>query len=72
MGPVAKALRAYLRAHPQAADTLEGIREGWLPPGDAPGRDEVSRALEKLVAQGQLEKHISPDGRRLYRKRRGA
>ncbi len=70
VGQIAKAIRAYLKENPRAADTLEGISACWLAQGDVPSCDDVLRALERLVSQGQLEKHISPDGRRLFRKRR--
>jgi len=67
---IMKALLAYLRNHPKAADTLEGISKWWLPRDEARSRDDVARALEKLVAQGRIEKHVAPDGRRLFRRRR--
>jgi hypothetical protein len=65
-----KGVVAYLRDHPKAADTLEGINQWWLPKDEARSRDDVARALEKLVAQGRIEKHVAPEGRRLFRRRR--
>lgn len=57
----------YLRAHPRAADTVDGIVEWWLPRqrrDEAAGR--VQRALDKLVASGLLEKIMLVDGTVLY------
>lgn len=53
---VARQIRAYLAARPQAADTLEGIHCWWI---DWQGREESPEvtlaALEKLAAGGELE-----------------
>ena len=70
VGRLMKALLAWFRSHPKAADTLEGIDQGWLPQGEPRTREALAQALERLVAQGRVEKHVSPEGRRLYRWRR--
>jgi hypothetical protein len=57
----------YLRAHPQAADTVDGIVEWWLPRqrhDDAVNR--VQHALDKLVARGLVEQMTLVDGTVLY------
>ncbi len=43
----------YLRAHPQAADTVDGIVGWWLPRQRYDEAvDRVQHALDKLVASG--------------------
>jgi hypothetical protein len=58
----------YLREHPEAQDTVEGIMvwwvseraiKNWLP--------QVRRSLAALVARGYLEKRKTADGRLFYR-----
>jgi Fe2+ or Zn2+ uptake regulation protein len=58
----------YLREHPAAQDTMEGIMvwwvseraiKNWLP--------QVRRSLAALVARGYLEKRKIGDGRVFYR-----
>jgi hypothetical protein len=53
---VAEAILAYLAAHPQATDTLEGIAEWWLLRQRV--REEVgrvARVLRRLADDGLLE-----------------
>ena len=68
MSRIADAVLAYLEAHPEAEDTLDGISNWWLLYEHLPPRDDVLCALEKLVAEGYLVKHDSPDGRCLFRR----
>jgi hypothetical protein len=58
----------YLREHPGAQDTLEGIMvwwvseraiKRWLP--------HVRKSLTALVRRGYVEKHTTADGRVFYR-----
>ena len=61
------AILRYLRAHPQAADTVAGIAEWWLPrhlPAEAVER--VQAALDELVARGWVEKIVLVGGTVLY------
>jgi hypothetical protein len=61
------AILGYLRTHPQAADTVAGIVEWWLPrhlPAEAVER--VQAALDELVAQGWVEKIVLVGGTVLY------
>jgi len=57
----------YLKAHPDAGDTAEGIAEWWL---TEQGTDEsevlVEQALNHLVKQGLLERHVLVEGTILY------
>jgi hypothetical protein len=67
-GPaVREALRRYLRAHPDAADTLVGIVQWWLPPAlrQTP-LPSVRRALAELMAAHEVRCSILPDGTELF------
>lgn len=60
---VAQALLRYLQAHPDAADTLEGVVKWWLPRQrylDA--MESVEAALELLVQREMVEKFPGPSG----------
>lgn len=64
---VERSVLAYLHSHPQAADTLRGIVNWWLPRQ----RYEIScrrieHVLERLVAEGLLHRDELPDGEVLY------
>ena len=64
---IAEEISHYLEGHPDAADTLEGVVNWWL----ARQRFEyafrtVEKALNHLVAEGKLEKHVTVDGRTVY------
>lgn len=57
----------YLRAHPRAADTVDGIVEWWLPRQRRDEAvDQVQRALDALVGRGLVEKIVLVDGTVLY------
>jgi hypothetical protein len=62
----------YVRAHAHSAETPEGVARWWL----ARQRFEdtigmVTAALDELVADGSLERHVLPGGTPVYRARRG-
>ncbi|HEY0335473.1 MAG TPA: hypothetical protein VGC74_17515 [Stenotrophomonas sp.] len=64
---VIDAVLAYLRTHPDAADTLHGITRWWLPQQRyerAHGRIEA--ALQRLAERGRLQVRHLPDGTALY------
>lgn len=66
-GEIERVLLAYLQQHPQAADTLRGIANWWLPlQRYENGRQHVERALSGLVAAGLLCREPLPDGEMLY------
>jgi hypothetical protein len=52
---IAKAIEAYLRVRPQAADTLDGIARWWLS-GELQNAplDEVQLAVDALRQKGML------------------
>ena len=52
---VIRAILRYLVEHPDAKDTIEGIRKWWRPEGTPEYRqDEVQQGLESLVSKGWL------------------
>jgi hypothetical protein len=63
-------IRRYLDAHPDAADTIEGVIQWWLPPASASAsRDTVRRALERLIAESEVASHVLVDGAVVYARR---
>lgn len=66
-GEIEMVLLAYLQQHPQAADTLRGIANWWLPlQRYENGCRQVEYALAELVAAGVLCREPLPDGEMLY------
>jgi hypothetical protein len=70
---IVEELSGYLRAHRQAADTLDGIKDWWLPGNRFQGvhPDALRKALERLVEQGDLARVESGNGLLLYVNRAG-
>ena len=61
------ALTRYVALHPQAVDTLEGIRDWWLSDlRSKPSDKELEEALEALVSEGVLVRREMIDGAKLY------
>ena len=67
-GPaVREALRRYLHEHPDAADTLVGIVQWWLPPSLRQVPPACVRGeLAELVALDEVRCSILPDGTELF------
>jgi hypothetical protein len=68
---IAQVLLEYLKAHPQAADTAEGISAWWR--GTARRITRVAavvEALEALLARGTVTCETTPAGATVYRPRR--
>ncbi|MGH8051468.1 MAG: hypothetical protein ACREPB_12485 [Arenimonas sp.] len=60
-------LRRYLEKHPEAADSPEGIRQWWLTEELRMTPIGILRAaLKALVASGEMQFSILPDGTELY------
>lgn len=67
---VAQEIRRYLDAHPDAADTLDGVVQWWLSPATATaGPETVRRALEKLAAAALIGTRVLVDGAVVYGRR---
>jgi Fe2+ or Zn2+ uptake regulation protein len=57
----------YLRTHPKAADTVDGVVDWWLPSQRYEmARERVQQALDHLVARGLVTKTILANGKVVY------
>lgn len=66
-GEVGRSVLAYLHSHPQAADTLRGIVNWWLPRQRYESScQRIEHVLGALVAEGLLHRDELPDGEVLY------
>lgn len=61
-------LRRYLDEHPDAADSLPGIRQWWLPDRlrNQALNEDLEAALQQLVELGKVQRNVLPDGNELY------
>ena len=66
IGGVARALRRYLAAHPDAADTVVGIQRWWLAPAVDEPMPLVELALDRLIEEGVMRRVHMQDGRAIY------
>lgn len=61
------AISRYVALHPQAVDTLEGIRDWWLTDIDPkPSDSDLEAVLEILVSERILVRMDIADGAKLY------
>jgi hypothetical protein len=68
---LAELIVRYLAKRPNAADSLEGICDWWIPKQKlVEARKDVQEALDLLVKSGQVQAETTADGRILYRARR--
>lgn len=66
-GKYATQILEYLKAHPHAGDTLEGITRWWMVRQRLNESIAiVKRALEMLKSKGCVLERKTPDGRTLY------
>jgi len=64
---IEEAVLGYLHAHPNAADTLDGITRWWLPTQRyVNALSRIDTVLQRLVDQGALRLRRLPDGSVLY------
>ena len=62
-----EALSCYLRERPDAADTLVGIAQWWLPPAmRGTSMERLRLVLAELVAAHEVRCTVLPDGTELY------
>jgi len=64
---IVKAIEAYLSAHPDAADAVEGIRSFWLPRHVNVTNAQVQAALERLESRGVVHRTLLANGTSVYR-----
>lgn len=70
---LARDIAAYLREHPEAADSVDGIAQWWLQRQRYRiAVDRVKEALHRLEEQGQVERTPNATGVAVYRARRTA
>ena len=66
-GEIRHSVLAYLQAHPEAADTLRGIVNWWLPRQRYDDSCQlIEQVLAGLVAEGLLHRDQLPGGEVLY------
>ena len=62
-----EALGRYLRERPDAADTLVGIAQWWLPANmRGTSMERLRLALAELIAAREVRCTVLPDGTELY------
>ena len=63
----------YLKEHPEAGDTLEGIAKWWVLLQQVNNSvDAVQTALQSLTTNGLIVERKGPDGRAVYLARQGS
>jgi hypothetical protein len=63
---IMRAIERYVAAHPQAGDTLTGVRDWWLSEWTTTNEQTVQAALDKLVEAGRMQTRRLPGGRTMY------
>jgi len=67
---LARQIQHYLSAHPNAADSVEGIHRWWLARQRyEESLEQVEQALDYLVDSGQVSRRVEADGRVVYARR---
>lgn len=62
-----EAIDSYLEAHPEAADTVEGVTTWWLAGlGSGLPRSSISMALAELEARGRIRTTRLASGALIY------
>jgi hypothetical protein len=64
---VAEQISGYLKIHPNAADTVEGIAKWWLPGKRIEiSKTMIQRALDQLVSSSVVEINTNLSGHNVY------
>ena len=64
---VVREIERYLRTHPEAGDTVQGVIRWWLAAdGQARSAEAVNRALNELVRLGAMAVRRGVDGDDVY------
>jgi len=64
---IAREIERHFEAHPNAADTAEGILRWWLPQEWVEvSLENLQRGLDLLLANGHIVERRMSDGHRLY------
>lgn len=66
LSQVREAILAYLQHHPGAADTAQGIASWWLPEPLRGDEECVAKALDALLAEGRIHRHVNVDRHMIY------
>ena len=66
LSEVVDAILRYLHSHPEAADTVDGICEWWLPVHWCVDPAIVEAALARLQAQGLVRRRENADQHVVY------
>ena len=68
VGIVEDEILRYLLRRPDAADTIDGIRQWWLPQIRLDtALSDIEQALSQLVLKGKVVASALPDGSIMYR-----
>ena len=68
---IAQTIERYLSAHPDAADTLDGINSDWLKKERVMATtQQVQQAISLLIDRGLMRQKNLPDGTMLFMRRR--
>jgi hypothetical protein len=63
---IAQAIQHYLERHPNASDTVEGIRMWWLPIDWQVDINDVEAALIQMKEEGLVSLHRNSDNHVLF------
>ncbi|SJM90027.1 hypothetical protein CRENPOLYSF2_1430003 [Crenothrix polyspora] len=64
---IADQIECYLKSHPHAADTVEGITQWWLPgQGIEVSSSRVQQALDYLSLKSVVKCNANLNGNRVY------
>lgn len=56
----------YLKNHPNAADTTEGISKWWLPSGEEVSSLLVQQAIDYLISNSIVKSSTNINGNKVY------